>query len=46
MIEDECTCDEDDELHACPYEMEICANDDAYHCNCCEYCENKCADDI
>lgn len=40
-------CGENDglELHACPYEEEICENYDEY-CNCCDACISECLDEI
>ena len=41
----ECTCDEDDiEPHTCPFNEEI--NGDEDECNCCEFCEGNCRDNI
>ncbi len=41
-----CTCDRDtQEDHTCPFAAEI-HNDSDTLCNCCNYCEQQCADDI
>ncbi len=34
-----------EELHACPYRMDIYV-DDTEDCNCCENCQQNCAEDI
>ncbi len=40
-----CTCDKDHEEHPCPYQGEICGNDEL-HCYCCPYCEQQCCREI
>lgn len=43
-MSDECDCPSE-ELHQCPYQIEI--NDDTdFECDCCEECEQVCRDDI
>jgi hypothetical protein len=49
MSYDECTCDEmdEDDLHSCPFAVEIGGADpEEEHCNCCPECEYQCAMDI
>jgi len=33
------------DLHACAYDEDI-ANDQTPRCNCCQECEDRCADDV
>lgn len=40
-----CEKNEAEEFHTCPYAEEI-NNDSEFTCDCCEGCQQQCADDI
>lgn len=39
-----CTCETETEEHTCPYATEICDNYEL--CTCCDFCMEKCSDEI
>lgn len=43
----ECKCGKEgtEELHTCPFAVEIGCDEETL-CNCCEFCESCCADEI
>jgi hypothetical protein len=45
-MDQKCTCDvEDIEEHLCPFEQEICEDNETL-CTCCDFCRQQCIEDI
>ncbi len=43
-----CTCNENPlrDNHPCPHQQDMNENQDQEYCNCCDYCTEKCVEDI